>query len=65
LTALFYGIVSTSGYLDDVLVVDLVDESMLELNATREENRGQSPVKKQSDSIFPKRTFHIRLTAEF
>jgi hypothetical protein len=58
--------VSTSGYLDDVLVVeDLVDESMLDVDATREENRGQSPVKKQSDSIFSKRTFHIRLTAEF
>jgi hypothetical protein len=38
--------VSTSGYLDDVLVVeDLVDEAMLDFDATREEKRGQSPVK--------------------
>jgi hypothetical protein len=52
--------VSTSGYLDDVLVVeDPVDESMLDVDATREENRGQSSVKKQSDSIFSKRAFHI------
>jgi hypothetical protein len=44
-----------------VLVVeDLLYESMLDVDATREENRGQSPVKKQSDSIFSKRTFHIR-----
>jgi hypothetical protein len=49
-----------------VLVVeDLVDESMLDVDATREENRGQSTVKKQFDPIFPKRTFHIRPAAEF
>ena len=48
-----------------LVVEDLVDKSMLDVDATREENRGQSPVKKQSDSIFSKWTFHIRLTAEF
>jgi hypothetical protein len=50
--------VSTSGYPDDVLVVeDLVDESMLDVDATREEKRGQSPVKKQADTIFSDENF--------
>jgi hypothetical protein len=49
-----------------VLVVeDLVDESMLDVDATREEKRGQSPVKKRLMRFFPTKTFHNRPAAEF
>jgi hypothetical protein len=52
--------VSTSGYLDDVLVVeDLVDESMLDVDAKLERKSGPVASEKQSDSIFSKSTFHI------